>query len=272
MRRRPAVRLVVLLAWTVWLAALPFLAAPLLTSPAAAEPEPLRPASIYWIGNSFTLYNDGIPRMVQALAAADGGPDAAPLRMHTQAIGGAHLADHVKAPAPALAEGWDVVVIQGYSNEPIHAAKAAAFREALADLHARAEAVGARTALFMTWAYKDQPAMAVDLAAAYERAGRETGALVVPVGLAFAAAKAERPALALYVSYDNKHPSPAGTYLAACTFYAALFGRPPKDAAEGLGLFADSLTAEEARFLQATAWRTVAAYYGWPAAGYASGR
>jgi len=75
---------------------------------------------------------------------------------------------------------------------------------------------------------------------------------------------AERPSLALYVNGDNKHPSPAGSYLAACTFFAAFSGRPPEETAAVESFLPDGLTAADARFLRATAWRIVAGYYGWP--------
>jgi hypothetical protein len=53
------------------------------------------------------------------------------------------------------------------------------------------------------------------------------------------------------------HPSPAGTYLAACTFFAALYGASPV----GNAYVAD-LDPEVARYLQGIAWDTVQAYYG----------
>jgi len=46
---------------------------------------------------------------------------------------------------------------------------------------------------------------------------------VVPVGAAWAESWATRPDLHLWHA-DGSHPSPAGTYLAAAAFYAALTG------------------------------------------------
>lgn len=229
----------------------------------ASAIQPQKPASILWIGNSFTYYNGGIPAIVRALAAALKPLPARTLRMATQAIGGAHLRQHAANTSLPLEDGWDLVVVQGYSNEPILPAKAAAFTSALATLHGRIAATGAGTALFMTWAYKNHPEMSAALASAYETAGRATGAAVVPVGLAFADALSARPRLQLYVAEDNKHPSPAGTYLAACTFYAALYGGSPEPA----GLVWDHLPPETAQFLEETAWQTVSRYYGWPPEG-----
>jgi hypothetical protein len=58
-------------------------------------------------------------------------------------------------------------------------------------------------------------------------------------------------------SRDKRHPSPAGTYLAACTTFAALTGRSPVGNAYHAGL--DEPTA---KFLQEVAWETVQDYYG----------
>jgi hypothetical protein len=52
---------------------------------------------------------------------------------------------------------------------------------------------------------------------------------------------------------DKRHPSKAGTYLAACVFYATIYEKSP----EGLPGEPGGLTDEEARPLQAIAWETV---------------
>jgi hypothetical protein len=75
----------------------------------------------------------------------------------------------------------------------------------------------------MTWAYQGKPEMTEPLAHGYESIANELDDLVVPVGLAFRRSLQERPSLVLHFK-DHMHPSLAGTYLAACTFYAALFG------------------------------------------------
>ena len=50
-------------------------------------------------------------------------------------------------------------------------------------------------------------------------------AYCAPVGEAWRRVHAECPSLQLYNS-DGSHPSPAGSYLAACVFYAIFFGEP----------------------------------------------
>jgi hypothetical protein len=60
----------------------------------------------------------------------------------------------------------------------------------------------------------------------YVEVGNEIGALVIPVGLAFRASYQRFPNLKLHLP-DGTHPSLLGTYLAACTTYATLYGRSP---------------------------------------------
>ncbi|MGA8391624.1 MAG: hypothetical protein WB775_05755, partial [Burkholderiaceae bacterium] len=75
-----------------------------------------------------------------------------------------------------------------------------------------------------------------------------------PAGLAFAKSVALKPNLDLYVA-DKRHPSLAGTYLAACTVYASLFGKSPVGNAYTAGLPADV-----AAHLQQVAWETSQEY------------
>ena len=56
---------------------------------------------------------------------------------------------------------------------------------------------------------------------------------------------------------DKRHPSMAGTYLAASTLYAALLKRSPVGLKYGAGL--DDATAKH---LQTVAWDTVQDYFG----------
>jgi len=78
---------------------------------------------------------------------------------------------------------------------------------------------------------------------------------VIPAGLAFAKAIARRPELELYQP-DQRHPTLAGTYLAACTTYAAVRRKSPVGIKYGAGL-----DPELAAFLQTVAADTVREYY-----------
>ena len=106
------------------------------------------------------------------------------------------------------------------SQCPVHPQLAAAFHATVKKDAAIITKYGARPVLFMSWAYKDAPEMTAQLAEQYTIAGNANDALVIPAGLAFAKAVARRPELELYQP-DKRHPTLAGTYLAACTVRGA---------------------------------------------------
>src|SRR5690606_15766318 len=85
---------------------------------------------------------------------------------------------------------------------------------------------GAGTALYLTWARRHAPKTQAALTAAYESIGREIGATVVPVGVAWEAFLAEHDTPVLH-ERDGSHPTLAGSYLAACVFLKVLLGESP---------------------------------------------
>ena len=213
------------------------------------------PAKVLFVGNSFTYYNNSLHNHYSKLVAASGHVFDKPSRARINTISGGHLPEHRGGiPVVVGAEPWDVVIMQGHSLGPISEATAPAFRKAARDYAMIIREHGARPVLFMTWAYTDEPEMTAKLDAAYSAVGRELDAEVIPVGLAFETVSTERPDLALRVA-DARHPTLAGTYLAACTFFAALHNTSP----EGLDYAAD-MAIEDVRYLQRAAWNTVVAY------------
>ena len=113
---------------------------------------------------------------------------------------------------------FDAVIMMDCSQCPIHPQLEGAFRETAKKDAAIVKKYGAQPMLFMSWAYKDAPEMTAQLAEQYTLAGNANDALVIPAGLAFAKAVSKRPSLELYQP-DKRHPTLAGTYLAACTTY-----------------------------------------------------
>lgn len=213
------------------------------------------PAKVLFVGNSFTYYNNSVHNHYSALVSASGRSFDTPRVTRIMTLSGGHLPEHRAGLSSILrSQDWDVVVLQGHSLGPISEATAEPFRVAARDFSAMIRARGARPVLFMTWAYEGKPEMTDALDHAYSSLGQELGAQVVPVGLAFARVTEERPDIGLRIT-DGKHPTLAGTYLAACTFYAALFGQSP----QGLSYSAD-LDAEVAAYLQAVAWQTLLNY------------
>lgn len=211
--------------------------------------------SVLFVGNSFTYYNNSLHNHYLALlrSASPDARNAASARILT--ISGGRLPEHRAGLVSMLASRqWSVVILQGHSRGPIDDEMDDDFRDAARDYVTMVRDAGAEPLFFMTWAYTDRPEMTDLLAAAYTEIGNETGTRVVPVGLAFRRVTSERPDLALRTS-DKRHPSLAGTYLAACTFYAVLQRQSPAGLDYDAGLGPDI-----AAYLQRIAWETVQAY------------
>jgi hypothetical protein len=246
------------------------------TRPTVREIE--APSSAIYIGNSFFYYNNGIHGHVGRLQTAAG---LRPFRAVLVGIGGSGFDWHdvnsyfrpnalarysfdqnnnvvMNPPRERL---FDIAIMMDCSQCPIHPALRPVFTDFARQHSETVRRHGARPVFFMSWANKNRPEMTAQLAEAYTTAGNANDALVIPAGLAFAAAMAERPTLDLYVP-DLRHPNLAGTYLAAATTFAALLGRSPEGNSYTAGL-----DAETAAFLQRVAWQTVRAYLGTQRAG-----
>jgi hypothetical protein len=231
-----------------------------------------RPASIIYIGNSFFYFNNGISRMVsRILESAD---PKYTLRSSLVTISGSGFDWHdvgsyfrpdavgrytidsnnvvtFNQPSPRL---FDLAIMMDCSQCPVHPQLKGVFYE-FAKKHAETvRKNGSEPVFFMSWAYLDKPEMTEQLSEAYTRIGNENKALVIPAGLAFARSVKYRPDIRLY-TVDKRHPTMAGTYLAALTTYAAIFKKSP------IGInYTSDLDEGTARFLQTVAWETVNDY------------
>jgi hypothetical protein len=216
-------------------------------------PEPSTPLRLLFIGNSYTQRND-LPGLLSQLAASADPPR----EIVTERViaNGASLRLHWNAgTARGLIEpgGWDAVVLQEQSTLPVKNARRYHETARLFDEVIRGH--GARTVLYHTWARRDAPQTQAALDEAVQSLAREIGATVAPVGVAWEAIRQSGQGPELYDA-DGSHPSPAGSYLAACVFFATLLHRSPE------GLPAPDclkLSAEDARRLQQAAWAAVSA-------------
>ena len=143
---------------------------------------------------------------------------------------------------------YDFVVLQEQSTLPVKNAKR--MHENVRLFDEAIKAAGARTALYMTWARQNAPESQQVITDAYASIGRELGATVVPVGLAWQRflGKHDQPVLH---DRDQSHPTLAGSYLAACVFLAVLFGESPV----GPGSDVDGLSEKDLALLQKVAWQ-----------------
>jgi hypothetical protein len=264
-----ALLVVVLAAALVWIVRVQDARYDLRGAVRALYEKPVDPASfergrplVLFIGNSLTYVND-LPTMFARLARSLG--SGAGVRSY--APGGQTFEGHLKDPSVAkmIAEGdWDYVVLQEQSQRPAFGDEQVE-RETMAPMLRLAELVHAarpraRLAFYETWGRRDGDAenckeipavctyagQQARLNAAYEAMARRAPGVLVPVGAAWRAVRAAHPELVLYQA-DGVHPASAGTYLAACVFYAALTGKSP------VGADALGLPEKDARILQEAA-------------------
>ncbi len=271
MPNEPSVRKLAALFCLVWLASIPgdLLAQ---TKPQRTDVGGEAPSSFLWVGNSFFYYNNSMHSHVGSLAQAANPPDT--YRAVSVTISGSGMDWHdmesyfrpngigkysfvgdneIVFNKPG--KQFDAVIMMDCSQCPIHPQLKSVFHEYAKKQSEIVVKNGARPILFMSWAYKDKPQMTTQLAEQYTIAGNANDALVIPAGLAFAKAIAKRPDVELYQA-DKRHPSLAGTYLAACTTYAAIYKKSPVG-----NTYMAGINAELATFLQSTAWETVQEYY-----------
>ena len=221
--------------------------------------------SILFIGNSYTYYND-MPSALFAPIAEEAG-----YRVEVTAITkGAHTlakyadpADEYGAKVEAALTGekkYDFVILQEQSLRPA-AQNPASFYSAVRNLSERIRATGAEPILYATWGRKagasaldtygwTNESMTWRLAAGYTAIGKELNIPVVHVGLAFRDAYANGT-VELY-NADLSHPSYAGSYLAAMTLFAGIFGVDPMTVA-----YDGSLSLSDAEFLSEAAYNAV---------------
>ena len=245
------------------------------TRPAVTSLGPDYPKTAMFIGNSFFYYNNGMPGHVTLLQKAADPGRAREYRNTMVTIGGSgfdwHDVEHYFRPNAIgaysfddnnnivfnkSAKLYDAAVMMDCSQCPIHPTLKTVFTDYAKKNADTVRAKGATPIFFMSWAYADKPEMTAQLAEAYTVAGNANNALVIPAGLAFAKSVARQPELNLYVP-DKRHPSLAGTYLAACVVFASLTGKSPVGNSYLAGI--DPPTA---KFLQEIAWATVQEYYG----------
>lgn len=240
--------------------------------------QPQKPTRVLFIGNSYTYFNN-LPQLLSGLAASAKPPRMIETDMVT--AGGATLKllwSGGKPQAALAGSKWDYVVLQEQSTLGLtrvvdgipQIGDPKNFHDAVRLIDPEIKKTGAKPLLYMTWARKDSADKQPLLTDAYQSIGKELGDTVVPVGLAWQAALKARPSFELHVA-DKSHPTPAGSYLAACVFYATLFGKSPEGLAARItgtiidhtGKVGDSqgelvtLSKEDAAFLQKIAWDTV---------------
>lgn len=193
---------------------------------------------VLFLGNSYTYVND-LPQIIHDVALSAGDT----LIFDSHAVGGYHLIDHSIDPASQnkiIAGGWDYVVLQGQSQEPIMASTD--FYNGAGALYSMIKQYNpcAVTMPYMTWGRKNGDAancpnhpimctydgMDTTLRDCYVNLTKSLNGEVSPVSVVWRYIRQNYPGIELYQA-DESHPSMEGSYAAACCFYTMLFKKDP---------------------------------------------
>jgi PKD repeat protein len=209
--------------------------------------------SVLFIGNSYT-YTFDLPNVFKNLANSLGDG----VFVDSKTNGGFTFQNHVNDPITFQkmhSQDWDYVVIQGQSQEPSFPysqvnSSTLPYAVQLAD-SVKANYLCSQVNYFMTWGRQNGDPqwdsintfdkMNLRLRNAYMRIADSAQSSVTPAGIAWKYVRDNFPTINLFSS-DGSHPSLAGTYLNACTFYASLFHKSPVGSPYLAGL--DQFTAE----------------------------
>ena len=224
-----------------------------------------------WVGNSFFYYNNSMHGHVGQLlnAAGQKGNRSTSATISGSGINWHDMEAHFKPNAVGsysfvgdnevrfntFERPFDATMMMDCSQCPIHPKLQSIFYEYAKKHSETLRKNGSEPILFMSWAYSDVPVMTEQLAVEYIKAGQQNNALVVPAGYAFANSVARRPDVSLIIA-DKRHPSLAGTYLAACTVLSSVYKINPIGSKYTAGL-----SPEVAKHLQTVAWETSQAFH-----------
>lgn len=197
--------------------------------------------NVLFVGNSYTEVNN-LPLLIQRVARSMG--DSMTYQSHTP--GGCTLRQHcTNTSMELIRQGqWDVVVLQEQSQYPSF--PQSQVEQEVFPYAARlvdsiyAYAPCAEPMFYLTWGRKNgdaQNAPYFPVLATYEGMdsmlyeryiymAQTNDASLCPVGRVWRYLRTHHPAIELYAS-DESHPSMAGSYAAACAFYALIFRRSP---------------------------------------------
>ncbi len=202
---------------------------------------------VLFLGNSYTGVNN-LPQMVKDVALSAGDT----LNFDSYTPGGYQLIDHsndVISQNKIMTGGWDYVVIQGQSQEPITSVNQ--FNGGGTALYNLIKQYNtcAVTMPYMTWGRKNGDAsncaafpvmctyqgMDTTLRSRYLKLTEFINGEVSPVSVVWNYLRQNSPGIELYQA-DGSHPSLEGSYAAACCFYASIFKKDPTLITNNLGL------------------------------------
>lgn len=196
---------------------------------------------ILFVGNSHTFYNNLSGMFVNIVNAFGHKSDVHELSTGYYSL--KQFADPQDQGGAILdktltEEDWDFVILQENTSKALSSSAADEMFPSARILDEKIKAAGGQTVFLMTWAPKDgmkngtknqkRNEIQSDLAANYITIADELNGLLIPAGVGFMRCLEEYPEIELWDS-DGYHPSPAGSYLAACTAYAILYQESPEN-------------------------------------------
>ncbi len=190
----------------------------------ATKGEPVNPGKnlrVLFLGNSLTFANE-IPLIVQALAKSAGQS----LYVESITYPNFNLEDQWNQGDALRAldtRKWDYVVMQQGPSSLIENRED--MRKWAKKFAPRIKKAGAKPAMYMVWPDKSRMAYFDDVREAYSLAASDIKGMFIPAGEAWRAAWKRDPNAPLY-SYDDFHPSVAGSYISALSIYGMLYNRP----------------------------------------------
>jgi hypothetical protein len=227
-----------------------------------------QPTNVLFIGNSYTHMNN-LSKIYQNLANSKGKNVFA----DTLAVSGSTLYGHTLREntfKKIQAKSWDYVFIQGFSRELNKDSLSIAtytipYAQLLIDSIKKYNPC-VNIYYYMTWGYADGVkdsipednyfSMQERIQKGYLQLSQATGGYpIAPVGMVWKELQEKFPDINLYAQ-DRAHPSPAGSYTAACTFYTSIYKESPVEST-----FPKKVEDTQAQNIQKTAAEYVLTFY-----------
>lgn len=196
---------------------------------------------ILFVGNSHTFYNNLSEMFVNIVSAFGHKSDVHELSTgyytlkqfaDTKDQGGAIL------DKALTEEDWDFVILQENTAKALSSSASEDMFPSARILDKKIKTAGGQTVFLMTWAPKNGMRdgrkerkcneIQSELASNYIAIADELNGLLIPAGVGFMRCLEEYPDIELW-DKDGHHPSPAGSYLTACTAYALLYQESPEN-------------------------------------------
>lgn len=189
---------------------------------------------ILFVGNSHTYYNNLSTMFVNIIDASGHKSSVRELSSGYYTL--KQFADNEDKGGALLdktltEQSWDFVILQEHTTSSLSEEDMFPSSRILDE---KIKKSGGQTAFLMVWTPKKgmknrkPEQIQSQIATNYIAIADELDSLVIPAGISFMRCVQLYPDIELW-DQDGQHPSPEGTYLAACTAYAVIFQESPEN-------------------------------------------